>query len=211
MALPSSRWHPRLPTISDSNTVIDGATQTTNVGNTNARTLGTGGTVGTDAIALPSFNRPEVEINGGQGVVTATGAADEIKNIAANVHLNVSGANSLVQDNLVGMQADGTIVTVLNNSAYAIQAGAGTNITVRHNFVRVDSSGIRTDGSGSGLLIEFNEVDAPPSNQTDTVKGILLIGSGSGYTVRNNLVKNYERRGHRAIVWRRFDQHPPRK
>jgi uncharacterized repeat protein (TIGR01451 family) len=61
---------------------------------------------------------------------------------------------------------------------------------VQHNFVRMDGFGIRTDGSGSGLLIEFNEVDAPPSGQTDTVEGILLIGSGSGYTVRNNLVKN---------------------
>jgi trimeric autotransporter adhesin len=179
-----------LPTISDSNTVIDGATQTTNVGNTNAGTLGTGGTVGTDAIALPLFNRPEIEINGGQGVVTATGAADEIKNIAANVHLDVSGANSLVQDNLVGMKADGSIVTALNSSAYGVRAGSGTNITVRHNFVRLDGSGIRTDGSGAGLLIEFNEVDAPPSDQTNTFKGILLIGGGNGYTVRNNLVKN---------------------
>jgi trimeric autotransporter adhesin len=179
-----------LPTISDSNTSIDGATQTTNVGNTNTGTLGTGGTVGTDAIALPLFNRPEIEIDGGQGVVTATGTADEIKNLAANVHLKVSGANSLIQDNLVGMKADGSIITALDSSAYAIEAGSGTNITVRHNFVRVNDSGIRTDGSGSGLLIEFNEVDAPPSGQTNTFEGILLIGGGNGYTVRNNLVKN---------------------
>jgi Right handed beta helix region len=178
-----------LPTISDSNTVIDGATQTANVGNTNTGTLGTGGTVGTDAIPLVKFNRPEVEIRGGQGILTATGNYNQIKNIAANLHLSASGTGSIVQDNLVGMQADGTIVTTLN-AANGINAGSGQSITVRHNYVRVNNSGIRTDGSGSGLLIEFNEVDAPPSNQTDTFEGILFIGTGSGYTMRHNLISN---------------------
>jgi trimeric autotransporter adhesin len=178
-----------LPTITDSNTIIDGATQTANIGDTNAGTLGTGNTVGTDAIPLALFKRPEVEIAGGQGVLTATGDGDQIKNIAANLHLSVSGKNSLVQDNLVGMSANGTIATALK-ATYGITAGSGTGITVRHNYVRVNNSGIRTDGSGAGLLIEFNEVDAPLSNQTDTFEGILLIHAGSGYTIQKNLISN---------------------
>lgn len=184
-----------LPTLTDSNTVIDGATQTNNVGNTNNEItlglLGTGGTVGTDAIPLAKFNRPEVEIKGGQGILTATGNYNQIKNIAADLHLSVSGTGSIVQDNLVGMEVDGSIATTLNNSAYAINVtGSGSNITVRHNYVRVDDSGIRTDGSGTDLLIEFNEVDAPPANQNDTFEGILLIGTGDKYVVRKNLIQN---------------------
>ncbi len=188
-----------LPNITDRDTVIDGATQTRNIGDTNPGTLGTGGFVGTDAIPLPLFQRPEVEINGisipsGSTVVQdrliATGAGNQLKNTAANLHLFYSGNGALIQDNLVGMQADGTIVTALNNTAHAIEAGAGSNITVRHNFVRANDSGIRTNGSGAGLLFEFNEVDAPPISQTNTFEGILLIGQGDGYTVRNNLVKN---------------------
>jgi trimeric autotransporter adhesin len=188
-----------LPNITDSDTVIDGATQTSNVGNTNPGTLGTGGTVGTDAISLPLFQRPEVEINGisipsGTTVVQtrliATGAGSRLKNTAANLHLFYGGNGALIQDNLVGMQADGTIVRALDNTAHAVEAGSGSNITVRHNFVRANDSGIRTNGSGTGLLFEFNEVDAPPTSQTNTFEGILLIGAGDGYTVRNNLVKN---------------------
>jgi trimeric autotransporter adhesin len=188
-----------LPNITDSNTVIDGATQTNNIGNTNPGTLGTGGTVGTDNVPLPLFQRPEVEINGisipsGAGVVQtrliATGAGSQLKNTAANLHLFYTGNGALIQDNLVGMQANGTIVTALDNTAHAVEAGAGSNITVKHNFVRANDSGIRTNGSGAGLLFEFNEVDAPPTAQTDTFEGILLIGGGDGYTVRNNLIKN---------------------
>jgi parallel beta-helix repeat protein len=182
-----------LPTISDSNTVIDGATQTANIGDTNVGTLGAGGigrTVGTDAIPLPLFNRPEVEIRGGQSLLTATGNYDQIKNIAADLHLAVSGTGAIVQDNLVGMEADGSIITTLDKSAYAINVSGGSNITARHNYVRVNDSGIRTDGSGTGLLIEFNEVDAPPLSQTDTFEGILLIGTGDKYTVQKNLIQN---------------------
>jgi trimeric autotransporter adhesin len=179
-----------LPNITDSNTVIDGATQTNNIGNTNSGTLGTGGTVGTDAIPLTLFQRPEVEINGIQTRLVATGTGNELKNIAANLHLFYSGDGALIQDNLVGMQANGVIVTALDNSNHCVQAGSGKNITVRHNYVRCNDSAIRTNGSGTGLLFEFNEVDAPPIDQTSTFEGILLIGAGDSYTVRNNLIKN---------------------
>jgi trimeric autotransporter adhesin len=178
-----------LPTITDKDTVIDGATQTDNIGDTNTKVLGTGGTVGTDAVPLATFKGPEIEINGIQTVLLATGVGDQLKNVAANIHLFFSGNNSLLQDNLVGMQADGTVVTALKTT-HAIEAGRGSNITVRHNFVRANDSGIRSNGSGPGLLFEFNEVDAPPTDQTNTFEGILLIGAGDSYTVRKNLIKN---------------------
>ena len=45
-------------------TVIDGTTQTVNVGDTNGGQLGTGGTVGVDALALSRVYRPEVQVTG---------------------------------------------------------------------------------------------------------------------------------------------------
>ncbi len=60
-----------LPVISDSNTTLDATTQTSNVGNTNAGLLGTGGTVGVgadgiegtgDELPLSQVNRAEVQV-----------------------------------------------------------------------------------------------------------------------------------------------------
>lgn len=51
-----------LPAITRNNTVIDGTTQTANVGNTNPVTLGSGGTVGVDALPLSTVAGPEIEI-----------------------------------------------------------------------------------------------------------------------------------------------------
>jgi hypothetical protein len=63
-----------LPAISGASTRLDATTQSVNIGNTNAGTLGTGGTVGVDAIFLPTFPRPEVQLSAGNTVVTLSGA-----------------------------------------------------------------------------------------------------------------------------------------
>jgi trimeric autotransporter adhesin len=186
-----------LPTITDTKTRLNGGTQTTNVrttpsgAETNPGQLGTGGTVGVEKIPLPLFNRPEVEIKGTY-TLTATGTFSEIKNMAFNAHrILVSGANSLVEDNLVGMQADGTTnATTAGVGGHGLEAGADSDITIKHNYVRVNESGIRRNTNGSRLTIEFNEVDLPSSGHTTTYDGILIIGSGSNDIVRNNLAKN---------------------
>jgi uncharacterized repeat protein (TIGR01451 family) len=181
-----------LPDITGAKTKLDGSTQTTNIGNTNSGIIGSIDKVGVDATTVLKFNKPEVEIKG-KFTLTSTGSDNQIKNIAFNAHrILVSGANSLVQDNLVGMQADGTNnATTAGVELYGIQAGNGSsNITIRHNYVRVDQSGIRRDGDGSNLTIELNEVDAPISDHTLTYDGILLIGAGTNDIVRNNLTKN---------------------
>jgi uncharacterized repeat protein (TIGR01451 family) len=181
-----------LPNITGTKTKLDGSTQTVKVGNTNNGTpLGSIDRVGVDNILVAKFDRPEVEIKG-NFVLTSTGSDNQIKNIAFNAHrILVAGANSLVQDNLVGMQADGT-----NNAAtaavllYGIEAGTASDIIIRHNYVRVNQSGIRRDINGTKLTIEQNEVDGPSSGQTLTFDGILLIRSGSNDVIRNNLSKN---------------------
>src|SRR5688500_8387817 len=62
-----------LPAISGANTRLDATTQSVNIGNTNAGTLGTGGTVGVDAVFLPTFPRPEVQLSAGNTILTLSG------------------------------------------------------------------------------------------------------------------------------------------
>ena len=54
-----------LPPLTDPATRVDGTTQTAHVGDSNPGSLGAGGTVGVDLLALPAVARPEVEIRDG--------------------------------------------------------------------------------------------------------------------------------------------------
>jgi hypothetical protein len=183
-----------LPVINGTNTSVDGTTQTNDVGNTNPGTVGTGGTVGVSAIALAPFDRPEVVIAAGATQLSATGTSVLVKGVAvSNGGISVAGNNSEVQDCFAGMNADGTVTTVYG-ATYGIIAGAGTNILIRHNYVKVNNSGIRGDSPGANLIMEYNEVDSidgtPGGGQTNTFDGILIVNSATNITVRYNLVNN---------------------
>jgi len=189
-----------LPAISGANTILDGRTQTANVrataggAETNPGQIGTGGTVGTSAISLPLFDRPEVVINAAATLVTATGASVVVRGVAVeNGGISVSGANSEVRDALVGTRADGTVGTVYSAS-YGITIGAGSGIVISHDYVKVNNSGIRGDAAGANAIIELCEVDsltgAPGGGQTNTFDGILIINSATNVTVRYNLSQN---------------------
>src|SRR5262249_25988898 len=85
--LPDPPALPAPPANSDPSTHIDGATQTANIGDTNAGVAGTGGTVGVDNLTLDTVNRPEIEIIGlgdlKQGFGLTVSANDEaIRGIA---------------------------------------------------------------------------------------------------------------------------------
>jgi parallel beta-helix repeat protein len=181
-----------LTTISGPNTRVDATTQTVNIGNTNAGTLGTGGTVGVDAISLPTFPRPEVQISAGNRVVIVSGSSSAVLGFAFRQgYLQLTGTGNLARNNLVGMTATGDSS---NNSGttYGIEF-AGSSATVRNNFVTVNNSGIRTQGGGTGSLVTLNEVARPTSGHTNTFDGILLVGTVSSIQVTANLTR--EQRG----------------
>jgi hypothetical protein len=189
-----------LPAISGTNTSLDGRTQTANVrataggAETNPGQVGTGGSVGTSGTSLPSFDRPEVVINAAATQVSGTGTAVIVRGVAVeNGGIIVSGASSEVRDCLAGVRGDGTPGTVYT-AAYGITIGAGSGITISHNYVRVNNSGIRGDATGANAVVELNEVDsptaAPGGGHTNTFDGILFINSASNVTVRYNLVQN---------------------
>ena len=189
-----------LPVITGVSTRLDATTQSAYVratpggGETNPGIVGTGGTVGVGTIALPPFNRPEIVIYLNNSQIDAIAANVVFKGFAAEYGgLRVQGSNSQVLDTLVGMRGDGTVATVYG-ATYGVIAGAGTNILVSHNYVKVNNSGIRGDAPGANLVVELNEVDSPfgtpGGGHTSTFDGILIVDSATNVLVRHNLAKN---------------------
>ena len=179
-----------LPTLTSTLTRLDATTQTTNIGNTNAGTLGTGGVVGVDNLALPTFARPEVQLNGAAGgTVALSGSNSAIHGFALRQgYILLSGSNGTARNNLVGMTATGSSADA-SSGAYGITFSA-PNATVRGNFVTVNNSSIRSDGGASNSVVSFNEVARPSSGHTNTFDGILLINGASGTQITANLVRD---------------------
>jgi len=181
-----------LPAVSGTSTRLDATTQTVNIGNTNGGTLGTGGTVGVDAISLPTFPRPEVQVSAGNTVVTLSGGSSQVLGFALRQgYLLLSGTGCLARNNLVGMTASGDS-SDNSPTAYGIEF-AGASSTVRNNFVTVNNSGIRAQNGGTGSTVTLNEVARPTSGHTDTFDGILLVGTVSSIQITANLTR--EQRG----------------
>ena len=146
------------------------------------------------AQTLLPFNRPEVVIAAAATQLTASGTTVIIKGLAiANGGITVNGSNSQVRDCLSGMNANGSVTTIYGGN-YGVQCGPGTGILVRHNYVKINNSGIRGDSPGANLTIEYNEVDSPNGTpgggHTNTFDGILIVGTGTNVTVQYNLVRN---------------------
>ncbi|MEO8016527.1 MAG: right-handed parallel beta-helix repeat-containing protein [Pseudomonadota bacterium] len=181
-----------LPNVAGTGTRVDATTQTVNVGNTNAGSLGTGGIVGVDAISLPTFPRPEVQLTAGNTVVTLSGASTSVLGFALRQgYLLLSGSGCLARNNLVGMTATG-VSSDDSPTTYGIEF-AGSSATVRNNFVTVNNSGIRAQNGGTGSLVTLNEVARPTAGHTNTFDGILLVGTVSSIQVTANLTR--EQRG----------------
>jgi hypothetical protein len=180
-----------LPTLASSATRLDATTQTVNIGNTNAGTLGSGGTVGVVPETLPLLQRPEVQINAAASgtPVTISGSGSAIHGFAVRQgYLALTGANSVARNNLVGMTATGSSSDTAS-AFYGISFSA-PNVTIRNNFVSVNNSSIRSDGGGTGSVISHNEVARPSSGHTATFDGILLINSATGTQILHNLVRD---------------------
>ncbi|MEJ0087125.1 MAG: right-handed parallel beta-helix repeat-containing protein [Pseudomonadota bacterium] len=178
-----------LPAISGGGTRLDGTTQTVNIGNTNAGSLGSGGSVGVDAVSLPTFPRPEVQLAAGNNVLVLSGNNTAVLGLALRQgYLQLAGSGCLVRNMLVGMTASGDS-SDNSGTTYGIEF-AGSNATVRNNFVTVNNSGIRTQGGGTGSLVTLNEVARPTSGHTDTFDGILLVGTVLSIQVTANLTRD---------------------
>jgi parallel beta-helix repeat protein len=182
-----------LPTVTGASTRLDATTQTVNIGNTNSGTLGTGGSVGVDNVALPFFQRPEVQLSCATSgtALTLSGSSSTITGFALRQgHILLSGASGTARNNLVGMTATGSSADN-STAAYGI-AFSGSGATIRNNFVTVNNSAIRSDGGGTGSIVTLNEIARPsgPAGHTNTFDGILLINGASSVQIVANLVRD---------------------
>ncbi len=102
--------------------VIDGATQTTNAGNTNTGTLSSG-TVGVDGISLTTVQRPEIVIIGKSTIaagfdvgannttIRGLGMYGFTNGAAISLQNNVTG--TMIENNVIGSLATGITDQVL--------------------------------------------------------------------------------------------------
>ncbi|ASN82744.1 beta strand repeat-containing protein [Deinococcus ficus] len=207
-----------LPAVTDSYTVISGLTQTANVGDSNPGTLGTGGTVGVDALALPVQNRPDVQLTGaGTTAAFATGLDLQASNTtvrglsitgfgtaantntSANIRIGASAQNTLIERNFLGIAATRptfdcrTGTTAATGLGDNIRAIGGDNGTVQDNLMGCSAGkGIGLEAGSTGWLVVRNEIRGNGIGNSN-LDGVDLEGAGSGsHTVRGNLIVNNE-------------------
>ncbi|RSK36161.1 T9SS type A sorting domain-containing protein [Hymenobacter metallilatus] len=184
-----------LPALTDERTVLDGATQTRNVGNANGTTLGTGGTVGgsvSAATALGQVSGPEVQIVGAPGTANST------------YGLTLSAPNLTVTN--LGVYGFGNSAGNLTGADVYVTGNALTGTVLTGNVLGTATNGFQDPGSstrslGSGIYLgnfNTNTVGAIAATITNNLigfhggSGIESAASGSPTTL---LIENNEIRG----------------
>lgn len=200
-----------LPALTDSNTTIDGTTQTQNVGNTNSGTLGTGGAVGVDNLTLSAVQRPEVQITDGATNLAIgldlQGASETVRGIAiygfgaagnsdanAGIRLGANAANALIEQNIIGSTATAFAdVGGTRSGGDNIRSLGADNGILRNNLIGFSAGkGLGLENGSSGWLVENNEIRGNGIGNSN-LDGIDLETAGSiNNTVRGNLIVDNE-------------------
>ena len=205
-----------LPAITSAGLLLDGTTQTTNIGNTNPGTLGAGGTVGVDGLPLPVVNRPEILIVDGNNVgiglniqannVTIRGiaiygfGATPDSDTNANIRIgNVSGV--IIEQNVIG-----TTATSFTDPGAATRTGGddvravgGDNGTLRNNLIGFNGGkGFGGTTTSTGWLVTGNEIRRTGLG-TGTWDCISLINASGSITIRGNLLTQSNAMGFDSI------------
>lgn len=175
------------PVVTGTNTVIDGRTQTAYSGNTNAGTVGSGGTnVGVSNTSLPNFDRPEIELYSQSGdVLKLNGTNVVARNIAVRANNNagiiIQGGSATVSHSLLGVNPLGN---ASGNIDYGIEITGGTSVIDSNYISRNTDEGILIDG-GTSTVIQNNHITDNGNNACfDNIK----ISSGSGIVIQQNLI-----------------------
>ncbi|HEY6351308.1 MAG TPA: SdrD B-like domain-containing protein [Candidatus Angelobacter sp.] len=194
-----------LPAITDSSTAIDGTLQAANVGNTNAATLGAGGTVGVDAISLNTVSGPEVQISAPRGTIglglDINAASTTVRGLAiygfgtaanangsANIQIESGITGALIEKNILGSSATsfadpGSTTRSLGDN---IRSVGGKNGTIQKNLIGFsEGNGMGMVSSSSGWTVQQNEVRSNGINNAG-LSG-LSLNTGSGLIIQQNL------------------------
>ncbi|SFR31634.1 Cna protein B-type domain-containing protein [Robiginitalea myxolifaciens] len=175
--------------LTSDNLIIDGRTQTAYSGDTNTGTVGSGGsTVGTTAVALPSFERPEIQIhrNGGD-VIVNDGNNNAIRYVSVyannNAGIRVDGGSLSVQGNLVGVNALGANAGDID---FAIEQLGGQLVANGNYLATVTDTGVIISG-GSLTLLQLNHIT---SNGDAACDDNIRITGGSNISILQNLIED---------------------
>ena len=201
-----------LPAVSDSNTTVDGATQTANVGNTNAGSLGAGGTVGVDKLSLSLVARPEVQITDGAANLSVgldlQGAFETVRGVAiygfgatpnsddsANVRVGAGASNALIEQNILGATA--TVFADPGSGARSlgddIRSTGGDNGILRNNLIGFSAGkGFGAENGSTGWTIENNEIRGNGVGNPNLDGIDFETAATTGNTARANLIADNE-------------------
>lgn len=201
-----------LPALTDPNTTLDGraysSTDGTTVLDTNAGTVGAGGTVGVGALALTSVNKPELEIqnlrstavvNIGLDVQAATTAIRRLaiygfgaaanSDASANIRVSASGTSALIEQNVIGTGA-GSFAdpgAATRSGGDDIRIVGGTNTTIQNNVIGFSAgNGVALNTNATSAQILSNEIRG--NGLTNAASGGVNVGSGSTSTIQTNLI-----------------------
>ncbi len=191
------------------NTVLDGTTQTFNVGDTIAGVLGAGGTVGVDGLPLNQVPRPEVQLSDGAGL--ARGVDLQVSNTTvrgiafygfgnarfsdtdADVRVGASASGVVIEQNVIGSPATSFADpgAVQRSGGDHVRSLGGDSGIIRDNLIGYGAgTGIAHVNASDGWLVERNEL------RGDGIGGLqyheIDLNSCSGSTVRGNLMTGTE-------------------
>ena len=162
-----------LPQVTGANTALNGATQTFNIGNTNDRLLGAGGTVGTTNTPLSQLNGPEVQLTGSTAVLTGlnlAGANSQVIGLAiygfgnnvddnGNANITTSANNVTIMANALGSTATTFTLPAVANVSANVRVASGTGVSFTNNLVGfAGGTGIYLAPAITGASIRGNEI-----------------------------------------------------
>jgi parallel beta-helix repeat protein len=197
-----------LPAITATHTTLDGTTQTANVGDTNAAVLGSGGTVGVDALALPQVSGPEVEIRDGGAIangIRIQGDDATVRGLAivgfgtstgeGEIRVANGIADALIEQNVLGSAAAPFSDPGAGLRGQAgVHSDGGDNGTIRGTLIGFNGvTGIYLGNASTGWSIDGNEIR---DNGLNTADGDgITINASSGNAVTGNLVTGTSSQG----------------
>ena len=178
-----------LTSITAANTVIDGRTQTAYSTDTNSGSVGSGGTtVGTSAIVLPNYDRPEIQVHrDGGDVIKIEGSNTVVRNLAVfggnNTGIRVDNGSATISNNFLGVNATGANA---GNITDGVEIIAGTAVVDGNYIATNTATGILVNG-GTATTVQNNHIT---SNGDDSCEDNITILSGSGIVIQRNLIEN---------------------
>ncbi|MEA2173256.1 MAG: trimeric autotransporter adhesin [Blastocatellia bacterium] len=185
---------------------VDGTTQTANVGNTNAGSLGVGGTVGVGALSLSTVNRPEVQVMNNASPAIAIGFDVQASNVtirglsiygfgttanddaSGNIRIGAGFSTIRIELNILGASAtsftDPGATRSVGDNIRSIGADSGT---IQNNLIGYSNGkGIQLGGGSTGWTVQNNEVRGNGINNSN-LDGIDIENGSGGNTIIGNL------------------------